>query len=175
MRMIIAVCLMLLSLGGTAQASWFGVDTTASYKQGSDNKYSSDNDNSFHDNQIRASMSNSYNRYDSHNDYRSFRYDNSVKDSFNTFDSSDRSDRSVKDSYNSSLTGNTFENSVGKRIVSHDIGGNVSNSVLGNLEQRIGSDFSGGFNGTAATIEAGVTNTQTFGNVNVGSSSPEKQ
>lgn len=174
MKRTALVCLVLgliLGLSQTGHAWLFSASASSNYKTGSDNKFSSDNDNSFHDNDIRTSMSNSNNRYDS----RSYRYDDSIKNSFNTdnraFDSSDNSDRSIKESYNTNFTGNTFEDSVGKRVASHDIGGGVSNSVLGNFDQKVGADFSGGFSGNPSSIEAGVTNTQTFGNVNVGASS----
>ncbi len=180
MKKLAAVCLALglaMAFAQTSHAWLFSASASSNYKSGSDNKYSSDNDNSFHDNDVRTSMSNSNNKYDSHNDYRKYEYDSSVKSSFNTdkrmFDYSDRSDRSVKDSYNTNFTGNSFEDSVGKRMASHDIGGNVSNSVLGDFNQRVGADFSGGFNGSATTIEAGVSNTQTLGNVTVGASSEE--
>ncbi|PIR18262.1 MAG: hypothetical protein COV46_00825 [Deltaproteobacteria bacterium CG11_big_fil_rev_8_21_14_0_20_49_13] len=178
MKKLAVVCLVLglsVGLSQTSHAWLFSASASSNYKQSSDNKYSSDNDNSIHDSAVifdtGVKQLNSNNKYDS----RSYKYDDSIKESFNTdnraFDSSDNSDRSIKDSYNTNFTGNTFEDSVGKRIASHDIGGSVSNSVLGNFDQKVGSDFSGGFSGNPSSIEASVTNTQTFGNVNVGASS----
>ena len=97
------------------------------------------NENS-HNRYSRQTTLDSFNRYDNRS-YDDHALNNSLNTDNRTFDS-----HAIADSYKY----NTFDESMGKRIGSHDIGGDARNSVFGDLAQTIGGD-----------------NTQTFGDVNI--------
>jgi hypothetical protein len=91
------------------------------------------------------------------------RQDRSIKDSFNTYDSSDHSNRSVDNSVDAS-----YHEAVGgsKRVDSNDIavGGDVKSSILGNFNQTyVGTDLRSGVTGSGNTIDARSINATTFG------------
>lgn len=125
----------------TAQAWLF--DATVSTDVNSRNDYrridESRNENS-HNRYSRQTTLDSFNRYDN----RSYD-DHAISSSFNT-DSRTFDSHAIADSYKQ----NTFDESMGKRVGSHDIGGDARNSVFGDLAQTIGGD-----------------NTQTFGDVSI--------
>lgn len=109
-----------------------------------------------------STTSNSNNRTDNR------RSDDSTKitDSYKSYDNRSFDSHAISDSYNTTAVGNDY--STGKRLSSHNIEGGARNSILGDFNQKVGADFSGGFPGSVgSSFDASTVNTQTFGDVTI--------